>query len=121
MFRWLDQPEGAAVALRLLLTCIGVGGYIVATGIIATGWPISGLRLVSAAVAEEGQAAPADNAPPLSQERHPPPVINYVPPKAKAESKRGAVDDIRKKKSDAKAKSKKPTSPKAKAAKPKTG
>jgi len=116
--RRTGKPEGAAVSLRLLLACIGVGGCIAASGTSAT-WS-SGVRLMSKAAAEEIKAAQADDGPPLSAERHPPPVVNYVPPKPK----HGAADDaLRKNKSDVKAKTKKPASPKTKAAiaKPKRG
>jgi len=114
-----DQPEGAAVSLRLLLACIGVGGCIASSGSLVIS--SSEVHFVGTAAAEETKAAQADDGPPLSAERHPPPVVNYVAPKSKAEPKHGANDALRKKKSEVRAKAKKPASPKPKAAKSKSG
>jgi hypothetical protein len=114
-----DQPEGAAVSLRLLLACIGVGGFIATSGSLVIS--SSAVRFGNAAAAEETKAAQADDGPPLSAERHPPPVVNYVAPKSKAEPKHGANEALRKKKSEVRAKAKKPASPKPKAAKSKSG
>jgi hypothetical protein len=74
-------------------------------------------------LAEEAQAQPAGEPPLLAPEKHPPPVVNYVPPKPK----RGADDAAHKKKSDAKPKEKvkakksAPRKPKVVSGKSKTG
>ena len=123
------------VTLRLLLAANGIGACIVAFG-----RPMPEARLVSPAaaavppahagrilpsstspairLAEETQAQTADEPQPLKEERHPPPIVNYVPPKPK----QGLDDKSRKTKSDSKPKAKKPAPRKAKAVvkKPKT-
>jgi hypothetical protein len=126
------------MTLRLLLAAAGSGACI-----LVAWWPMPEVRLVSPAaaavpltqtqaeggtilpsptepagrLAEETQAQPAAELP-LKEERHPPPIVNYVPPKPKH-----SVDDkSRKTKPDSKPKAEKPAPRKTKAIgkKPKT-
>jgi hypothetical protein len=120
-----------AMTLRLLLAAACSGACIVAAW-----WPMPEVRLVSEAaaavplaqtqaeagttlasppepagrLAEETQAQPVDELP-LKEERHPPPIVNYVPPKPK----HGVDDKSRKTKPDSKPKAKKPAPRKTKA------
>jgi hypothetical protein len=120
-----------AMTLRLLAAS-GSGACIVAAW-----WPMPEVRLVSAAaaavplaqtqaeagtttlpsptepagrLAEETQAQPVDELP-LKEERHPPPIVNYVPPKPK----HSVGDKSRETKPDSKPKAKKPAPRKTKA------
>ena len=90
----LDRPDMQAATVLssvLLLICIAMNGQ-------GANWPPE-LRLAGAAAAEEAQPASADDAP-LVEEKHPPPVVNYVAPKPKR------TDGKDKKESDAKDKAK---------------
>jgi hypothetical protein len=119
MLERLGTPAIIGLSSGFLLAC-GMSGYGVAAG-----RPAPELRFVSVAaavplllpvrtwtlpapaasarrLAEEAQAQPAGEPPLLAPEKHPPPVVNYVPPKPK----HGADDAAHKKKSDAKPKEK---------------
>jgi hypothetical protein len=140
MLERLGTPAIIGLSSGFLLAC-GMSGYGVAAG-----RPAPELRFVSVAaavplllpvrtwtlpaarrLAEEAQAQPAGEPPLLAPEKHPPPVVNYVPPKPK----HGADDAAHKKKSDAKPKEKAkekvkakksvPRKPKAVSGKSKTG
>jgi hypothetical protein len=141
MLERLGTPAIIVLSSGFLLAC-GMSGYGVAAG-----RPAPELRFVDVAAAvplllpvrtwtlptptaparrltEEAQAQPAGEPPLLAPEKHPPPVVNYVPPKPK----HGADDAAHKKKSDAKEKAKEkvkakksaPRKPKV-SGKPKTG
>jgi hypothetical protein len=112
--------RASSVVVRLtLLAAAGIGACIVVAG-----WPMPGMRLVRSAAAAvplvqthaaagtvlpsppeparrlagETQAQPAAELP-LKEESHPPPIVNYVPPKPKRN-----VDD-KSRKTNAKTKS----------------
>jgi hypothetical protein len=129
MFERRTTSVCVAVSLGLLL--------------VATGGPAPEAGLVSAPAAAVAQsqaragtlalpppvparrlaeATPAADLPPLAAEKHPPPVVNYVPPKLKR-----SASDPAGKKSDAKSKEKAkvkkaaPRKSKAVTAKPKSG
>jgi hypothetical protein len=141
MLERLSTPAIIGLSSGFLLAC-GMSGYGVAAGrpafdvrsvsvaaavplLRARTWTLPAPAAPARRLAEEAQAQPAGEPPLLAPEKHPPPVVNYVPPKPK----RGADDATHKKKSDAKEKAKEkvkakksaPRKPKAVSGKPKTG
>jgi hypothetical protein len=135
----VGTPLRAAMASRNLLAAAGMGACVVAAwwpmpevrlvSEAAAAVPLTPAPMPAEAttvlpspseparrLTEETQAQPAEDLPlkqdlPLKEERHPPPIVNYLPPKPKH-----VVDDKSgKSKSDTKSKAKKPVSHKTKA------